>query len=212
MYRKLIYTMRIEDAPEIRNADLMSIKEAAEYLEVSIQTVNYHMSPPNPKLTTVVRQKDEYTSYQRVRRWLIRSEVKRLKIELLDNTLRGNDWRVLDNGGILLWIPETDEESTTKSISVKSVKGKRIRHITLNQEDTGDLEIDVIAVRSGRECAIRVDIQSERLYPDMSNITVVLHLPDGERTETTGRQGEVLFESVPCASLSLARITINPSN
>lgn len=201
MYRKIIYTTRIEDAPEIKPADLIAISEAASILAVSVQTVDYHIR--SGQLVAVIAADDEYTSYKRHRRWVLRSEVERLKIELIDNKLSGADWRTLDNGDIILWLPEV-----TNPIAVKGEQ--TLRQITLTQTETGDLEIDVAAIRDNGHCTIRVDVQSEQRYPNMQGIEVVLNLPDGQRIAITDRSGGVKFEQVKCADLPLARLTIKP--
>ncbi len=204
MYRKITYTTRVVDAPEIRDADLMSISEAAKYLDVSVQTVAYHMTPPEPKLTAVVKAGDEFTSYKRVRRWAIREEVKALKVEIVDHSLRGADWRTLEDGEIVLWIPEVKQPAAVKG----ATDNEPLRRITLNQEDTGDLDIDVVALRSGRKCSVRVDIQSEIRYPNMANIEVTLITPSGQRVETTDNTGIIKFDNVSCNDLPQARISI----
>lgn len=203
MYRKIIYTTRIEDAPGIKPADLMSISEAAEFLEVSVQTVDYHIR--SGQIVAVIASDDEVTSYKRPRRWVIRTEVERLKIELLDNKLSGQDWRTLDNGDILLWLPEAVEEP-----AVKSDSSQTLRHLTLTQEETGDLEIDIVAITDNGHCSIRVDIQSEIRYPDMAGIEIVLNLPDDQRIGKTNKLGGVVFDQIKCADLPLARLTIKP--
>ena len=201
MYRKIIYTTRIEDAPEIRPADLMSITEAAEFLAVSVQTVDYHIK--SGQLVAVIASDGEYTSYKRHRRWVIRGEVERFKIELLDDKLSGADWRTLDNGDILLWLPEIAEAA-----AVKSDQEELLRQITLTQKETGELEIDVAAIKDNGQCSIRVDIQSEVRYPNMQGIEVILNLPDDQRMEKTNRSGGIVFSRIKCADLPLARLTI----
>ena len=200
MYRKIIYTTRIEDAPEIRAADLMGISEAAEFLDVSVQTVDYHIR--SGQLAAVVAPNEEVTSYRRQRRWVIKFEVERLKIGLIDNKLNGADWRVID-GDILLWLPEIEDQP-----SVKGSSPQILRHLTLTHDETGDLEIDVVAIRNNVHCSIRVDIQSEIRYPNMAGIEIVLNLPNDQRTEKTDKSGGVVFGNVRCADLPLVRLTI----
>lgn len=202
MYRKIIYTTQIEDAPEIRSADLMAISEAAEFLEVSVQTVDYHIR--TGQLVAVISADDtEFTSYKRRRRWVVRTEVEKLKVLLIDNALNGQDWKEVGKDHLVMWLPEV-----TQAEAVKGSDLQPIRRITLNQDDTGDLEIDVVALRHKNSCVILIDIQSERRYPDMSNIQVTLNLPSEQRVTTTNKAGAATFDHVPCGELHMARITI----
>lgn len=204
MYQKITYITKIEDAPEIRNSHLISLSEAAELLGVSLQTVDYHIR--TGRLSAILA-KDEYekTSYERRRRWLLRSEVEKLKIDVIDNVLRGDEWRLTDSGDLFFLLPEVAQKITVKG------KGKQIvRRITLNQSDTGDLEVDAQAILGETSATIKVDIQSERLYPNMEGIKVVLYLPDSQRSTTTNRQGLATFEDVPSIDLPLVRLKIEP--
>ena len=200
VYRKIIYTTKIMEAPEITSADLMSISDAAEFLAVSVQTVDYHIR--SGQIVAVIAPEDELTSYKRHRRWVLRSEVEGLKIAIIDNKLNGADWRAIGNE-IFLWLPEVEAQPTTKGDPPQA-----IRHLTLTQQDTGDLEIDVIARRENGHCSIRVDVQSEVRYPNMAGIEIVLNLPDDQRTEKTDKSGGVVFSRVRCSDLPQARLTI----
>ncbi len=206
MYQKITYITQIEDVPTIRPADLVSISEAADLLGVSIQTVDYHIRAG--RLAAIIA-KDEYekTSYERRRRWLLRSEVEALMIDIVDNVLRGQEWQVAKNGEVFAMLPEVAEGRATKGNG-----GKIVRRITLNQDDTGDLEIDIQAIQHAGTSKVKVDIQSEKRYPDMSGIRVELYTPTARQATTTNHQGAAVFNDVPTKDLPLARIRISPSD
>lgn len=69
----------LENAPNIKKGDVMTMAEAAQMLGVSHSAVNNLMI--RQRLTTVVDTGNR-TAYLRLRRLVLRSEVEKLKAEL----------------------------------------------------------------------------------------------------------------------------------
>lgn len=203
MYRRLVYVTRILEAPNLNTNELCSLTEAAKILGISLQTVDYHIR--SGRLSAVISADEELTAYKQPRRWVIREEVERLRVALLDNSLHGEKWALDEK--IILTLPEDSSGVVTKSSTGNVI----LRHITLDAEDTGDLEIDAKALQEDDDyCTIMLDCQSERRYPNMSGIAVVLHLGLKQYTAITGEDGAVRYTKVPIVSLNDVRITITP--
>lgn len=203
MYQRIIYTQRTVDAPEINTSDLVTLSDAAGILGVTLQTVDYHIKSGH--LTAVMSDEEELTAYRQPRRWVLRNDVERLRVALLESSLHGDKWafdRIL-----VLTLPEDTSGLVTKSAGGNIV----LRHITLDAQDTGNLEVDAKAIQDDDEnCTVVIDCQSETMYPDMSGIAIVLHLAAQRFTGITGRNGVIRFTQVPISMLDAVRITVTP--
>jgi hypothetical protein len=203
MYKRIVYVTRVFDEPNLNTNELCTLTEAARTLGVTLQTVDYHIR--SGRLSAVISADEELTAYKQPRRWVIREEVERLRVTLLDNSLQGNKWALDER--IILTLPEDPSGVVTKSAAGNVI----LRHITLDAEDTGDLEIDAKAIKDDDEnCTVVVDCQSEKMYPNMSGIAVVLHLGTKHYTGVTAADGAIRFTQVPITLLNDIRITVTP--
>lgn len=75
MYQIEKWVRQVEDAPNIKVDDLLTMADASEVLGISLSAIDQHIRRGN---LSCITSPGDVTAYRRPRRWLLKSEVNNL--------------------------------------------------------------------------------------------------------------------------------------
>lgn len=83
MFERITYTIERTPDPDIRGGELVTMKNAAQQLGVSVQTIDYYIR--SGQLSAIVKT-GSFVAHNRPKRWVLRNELEAVAQRLTEES------------------------------------------------------------------------------------------------------------------------------